>query len=124
MTRFYTTFLTTLFCVLCPFCLQAQPEQPAPKWVAKTCKAFVSVLTYNQQNELLHSGTGAFISQDGICVSDYALWRDAYRAVVVDMDGKSYDVERILGADDMYGAVRFRVAARKVNFLPVATATS
>ena len=102
----------------------AQHEQPAPKWVAKTCKAIVSVLTYDQQNELLHSGTGAFISQDGIGVSDYALWRDAYRAVVVDMDGKSYDVERILGADDMYGAVRFRVAARKVNHLSVAPAAA
>ena len=33
----------------------AQPEQPAPKWTAKACKAIVSVLTYDRNNELLHS---------------------------------------------------------------------
>ena len=103
----------------------AQPEQPAPKWTAKACKAIVSVLTYDRNNELLHSGTGAFITSDGVGVSDYSVWRDAYSGAVVDQDGHRYEVERILGADDTYGVVRFRVSgAKKVSTLSAATSSA
>ncbi|MBQ3780345.1 MAG: hypothetical protein II801_01010 [Bacteroidaceae bacterium] len=103
----------------------AQPEQPAPKWTAKACKAIVSVLTYDRNNELLHSGTGAFITPDGVGVSDYSVWRDAYSGAVVDQDGHRYEVERILGADDTYGVVRFRVSgAKKVSTLSAATSSA
>lgn len=103
----------------------AQPEQPAPKWTAKACKAIVSVLTYDRNNELLHSGTGAFITPDGVGVSDYSVWRDAYSGAVVDQDGYRYEVERILGADDTYGVVRFRVSgAKKVSTLSAATSSA
>ncbi len=103
----------------------AQPEQPAPKWTAKACKAIVSVLTYDRNNELLHSGTGAFITPDGVGVSDYSVWRDAYSGAVVDQDGHRYEVERILGADDTYGVVRFRVSgAKKVSTLSAATSST
>ncbi len=103
----------------------AQPEQPAPKWTTKACKAIVSVLTYDRNNELLHSGTGAFITPDGVGVSDYSVWRDAYSGAVVDQDGHRYEVERILGADDTYGVVRFRVSgAKKVSTLSAATSSA
>lgn len=82
------------------------------------------MITYDQNHELLHSGTGAFITTDGVCVSDYAVWRDAYSGVVVDAGGKKYDVERILGADDMYGVVRFSVAAKKTESLVLASPTA
>lgn len=124
MNRFYISLLCTLYFVLCTFPLAAQPEQPAPKWAARSSRAVVSVLTYDQKKELLHSGTGAYITADGVCVADYALFRDAYSAAVVGQDGKRYEVERILGADDMYGAVRFRVAAKKVDCLSVAPSTA
>ncbi|MDO4993671.1 MAG: hypothetical protein Q4E32_01565 [Bacteroidales bacterium] len=125
MNRIYHTLLCcTLYFVLYTSPTTAQPEQPAPKWVVKTSKAIVSVLTYDKNKELLHSGSGAFVSADGICVSDYAVWRDAYSASVIDQDGHRYEVERILGADDMYGVVRFRVKAQKVNYLTPAASTA
>ena len=123
MIRIHTILLCTTFLLFGTIKAFSQSEQSAPKWVAKTSKAIVSILTYDKNKELLHSGTGAFVSADGICVSDYAVWRDAYSASVIDQDGHSYEVERILGADDMYGVVRFRVAAKKVSFLTPAAST-
>ena len=117
MNRIYYTFLYVLSLWLSTSSAQAQSEQPTPKWAGKVGKAIVSVLTYDQNKELLHSGTGAFVTADGVCISDYSVWRDAYSASVIDQDGRRYEVERILGADDMYGVVRFRVPAKKVNFL-------
>ena len=124
MNRIYHTFLCTLYCILCTLYAQAQPEQPTPKWAGKVGKAIVSVLTYDKNKELLHSGTGTFITADGVGVSDYSVWRDAYSAVVIDQDGHRYEVERILGADDTYGVVRFRTDAKKVNFLTPAVSTA
>ena len=96
---------------------QVRAEEAAPKWTAKAQKAVVSVLTYDQKKELLHSGTGAFIQSDGTAIAPYSLFRGAYSAQVVDMSGNKYPVERILGASDTYGMVKFKTAHRKAPAL-------
>ena len=58
-----------------------------PKWAEKARKAVFSVITYDQEDKILRTGNGFFVSESGTGLSDYTLFKDAYRAVVIDADG-------------------------------------
>ena len=104
-------------------CLLAQGGMAqAPKWVEKAKQAVFSVVTYDQSDKILNTGNGFFISEDGVALSDYTLFKGAKRAVIVNSEGKQMPVVNIMGADDMYDVVKFRVGTeKKVHALPVAT---
>ncbi len=95
-------------------------EAAAPNWVNKVQKAIAAVTTYDKNDEMLKSGTAFFITADGQAIADYALFNGAYSAIVTDQSGQKSKVERILGADDTYALVKFKVNAKKVT--PVARA--
>jgi tetratricopeptide (TPR) repeat protein len=80
-----------------------------PKFASKVMKGIVSVNTYDKQGALLRQGTGFYIGANGEAVANYKLFRDAYKAVVVDASGKQLPVDCILGADDTYSMARFQV---------------
>ena len=82
----------------------------APKWVEKAKKAVFSVITYGEDDKLLNTGNGFFVSENGVALSDYSLFKGAKKAVIVNSEGKQMPVESIMGADDMYDVVRFKVA--------------
>ena len=88
-------------------------EAAVPKWGSKVQKGVVSVVSYDKDGNQLKSGTGFYISNDGIAIADYELFYGAYSAIVSDMNGKKNKVERILGANDTYSLVRFKVATEK-----------
>ena len=94
---------------------EASAQEPlAPKWVGKVQKkSIVEVYTYDKDKQLKSQGTGFFVTADGVCVADYGLFKDAYSAVVTDVKGNKYDVEKILGADETYSLVKFQVAGMK-----------
>ncbi len=83
--------------------------QPAPKFASKAQKAIISLNTYDKNGDLLHSGTAFYIGDNGEAIADYTLFKNACKAIVIDMNGKQADVDCILGADDTYSVVRFRV---------------
>lgn len=115
----------TLLMLVQSLCAGAQRmEVAAPKWAAKAQKAIVSVVTYDQNKELLHSGNGVFIGEDGMCIAEYELFRNAYSAVVITMDGKKLDVEKIMGADNNYNLVKFKASGAKVAALTPAPSTA
>ena len=89
--------------------------QALPKWTEKAKKAVFSVVTYNKDNQILNTGNGFYIDENGTAVSDYSLFRGAERAVVVTADGKELPVTCILGANDMYDVVKFQTATDKKN---------
>lgn len=101
-------------------CLMAQKD--TPKWVNKAKQAVFSIVTYDKEDKLINTGNGFFVSEDGIALSDYSLFRNAQRAVVITTDGKQLAVKNIMGANDMYDVVKFRVNIEKKvpSFLPVA----
>ena len=80
-----------------------------PKWVEKAKHAVFSIVTYDKNDKILNTGNGFFVSEDGIALSDYALFKGAQRAVIINYEGKQMLVESIMGADDMYDVVKFRV---------------
>lgn len=87
--------------------------QELPKWANKARKAVFSVVTYDKDNQILNTGNGFFIDENGTAVSDYTLFKGAERAVVVTAEGKELPVEYILGANDMYDVVKFKTAYDK-----------
>ncbi len=92
-----------------------------PKWVGKAKHAVFSIVTYDKNDKILNTGNGFFVTEDGVAISDYTLFKGAYRAVVMDYTGKQMNVENIMGANDMYDVVKFRVAItdKKVAALSV-----
>ncbi|MBR3093516.1 MAG: tetratricopeptide repeat protein [Bacteroidaceae bacterium] len=98
---------TIAACVVATLFTTAVMAQSAPKWASKVSKGIVSVMTYDKNDNLLHSGTGFFINTRGEAVADYAVFEGASKAVVLDATGKKYDVDYILGADETYGLVKF-----------------
>lgn len=91
--------------------------QPAPKFASKVQKSILSLNTYDKNGELMKSGTAFFVSQNGDAIADYSLFKNAYKAMVIDASGKQYDVDYILGADDTYSIVRFHVNTKGNSFL-------
>ena len=67
-------------------CLSSQwimAQKDAPKWVDKAKRAVFSIVTYDQEDKLMNTGNGFFISEDGIALSDYTLFKGAQRAVII-----------------------------------------
>lgn len=90
-------------------------EAPTQGWAKKALKSIISVNTYDQEQNLLHSGTGFYVTGNGIAVADYDLFRNAYSAVIIDQAGNKSNVVRILGANDTYGLVKFSTDVNKTT---------
>ena len=103
------------------FLIQGSMAQ-TPKWLEKAKRAVFSVVTYDKNDKMLNTGNGFFVSEDGLALSDYTLFKGAERAVVITSEGKQMPVSLILGANDMYDVIKFRVAIteKKVPALIVA----
>ncbi len=113
-----------LFVMICcqAFCGMAQKK--APKWMNKEREAVIMVTTYGENGQQIAQGLGFFVTETGEAVSGYALFQDARKAIVTDIDGQQYPVSRILGADELYDVIRFKVdSPRKTRFLSVAEGT-
>lgn len=111
-----------LFILLCLCSQLVLAQKEAPKWVDKAKRAVFSVVTYDNEDKLLNSGNGFFVTEDGIALSDYGLFKDAQRAVIVNSEGKQMTVKSIMGVNDMYDVVKFRVETeKKVPYLHIAS---
>lgn len=105
------------------FLLQGSMAQ-TPKWVEKAKRAVFSVVTYDKNDKMLNTGNGFFVSEDGLALSDYTLFKGAERAVVITSEGKQMPVSVILGADDMYDVIKFRVGITEKKVLALTVATT
>ena len=112
-------FLLSAFCLLEVQWSMAQ----APKWVDKAKRAVFSVITYGENDKILNTGNGFFVTEDGVALSDCSLFEGAQRAVVVNSEGVQMPVVSIMGANDMYDVIKFRVgiSTKKVPALHPAT---
>ncbi len=93
-----------------------------PKFAKKVQKGIISVNTYDKQGNLLHQGTAFYVGQNGEAIADYSVFKGAYKATAIDAQGKQYDVDCVLGADDSYSLVRFRVNTKGNAVLNVVNA--
>ncbi|MBQ0023150.1 MAG: hypothetical protein KBT29_07920 [Prevotellaceae bacterium] len=104
--------LSTLLIIIFQFAFFVIHSAAQPKFAGKVQKGIFSINTYDKQNNLIHQGTGFYVGQNGEAVASYAVFKNAAKATVIDAAGKQYDVDCVLGADDTYSLVRFRVATK------------
>ena len=80
-----------------------------PSWVKKATKSVFTLKTFAEDGSLIGSSNGFFTSDKGDAVSNYTPFKGASRAVVIDASGKELPVVSIVGVNDMYDVVKFRV---------------
>lgn len=97
--------LFTLHCSL--LTLYAQPA-----WVKKATKSVFTLKTFADDGSLIASSNGFFTGADGEAVSNFTPFKGAVRAVIIDAQGKEMPVVSIIGANDMYDVVKFRVGGK------------
>lgn len=101
-----------------PFVAMAQPS-----WVKKATKSVFTLKTFAEDGSLIGSSNGFFTSDKGDAISNYTPFKGASRAVVIDASGKELPVVSIVGVNDMYDVVKFRVNG-KTQPLAISSATT
>lgn len=97
------------------------PALAQPSWVKKATKSVFTLKTFDASETLIGSGTGFFIAETGEAVSCYSTFKGVSSAVIIDAQGKEWPVECILGANETYDVIKFRVGVKKPLPLPIAT---
>jgi len=88
------------------------PAVAQPAWVKKATKSVFTLKTFAADGSLIASSNGFFTGSNGEAVSNFAPFKGASRAVVIDAQGKEMPVVSIIGANDMYDVVKFRVSGK------------
>lgn len=112
--------LLLLILICCHLLPATAQKNAAPKWMEKSKKAVVLITTYGKDGTKLTSGTGIFVSETGDVLTAYELFKGAEKASVTDVEGKTYPVTHIVGADELYDVIKVKAETpKKVQFLPV-----
>lgn len=92
------------------------------KWSKNAAKTTFTLKTFAPNGNLIGSATGFFVGTGGEAVSNFAPFKGASRAVVIDAGGEEHPVECIVGASDIYDVAKFKVSATKTAAVTAATA--
>ena len=99
--------------------------QPAP--VKKAAKSMFKLTTFDASGNVLNAGYGVFVAEDGTCLGSWEPFVGASSAVVIDAQGRKYDVDCLIGANEIYDVAKFRVIVpegKKMAITPVPVATA
>lgn len=80
-------------------------------------KAVFKILTYDRNNKPLASGSGFFLSANGIAISNVHVFKDAYSAKVKLLDGKELNVQYIIDFDESFDLIKFKIDGTNFPFL-------
>jgi tetratricopeptide (TPR) repeat protein len=105
-----------LFAALCTF---AQPG-----WVKNASRSVFTLKTFAADGSLIASSNGFFTGANGEAVSNFTPFKGATRAIVIDAQGKELQVAGIMGANDMYDVVKFRVNGNKTQSLALSSSVA
>ena len=94
-----------------------------PGSVQKVAKSVFSLTTLNKDGGIIASTQDDFIDNKGTAISTFKPFIGATKATVVDANGKSMEVDAIMGADELYDMAKFRVIGN-TNAAPIASKAS
>ena len=112
-----TIFITLL---LMPFMAMAQSAA-----VKKAAKSMFKLTTFDASGNLLHTGYGAFVDANGTCLATWEAFIGASKANIIDAQGRKYDVDCLIGANEIYNVSKFKVVVpeeKKMAITPIAIA--
>lgn len=115
-----------IFTILAAFvCLTTALAQPSP--VKKAAKSMFKLTTFNAEGKIINTAYGAFVGSNGECLSTWTPFVGASSATVIDAQGRKYDIDCIIGANEIYNVSKFRVkvpADKKMAITPLAIASA
>lgn len=88
--------------------------------VKKAVNATFTLTTFKADGSILATSNGAFISNNGVGVTTWKPFVGADRAVIIDNKGQKYEVEAILGANEIYDIAKLKINTA-TSSLPFAT---
>lgn len=83
-----------------------------PSAVKNVQKAVFAFITYDKEGKTLGEGHGVFVSNDGEAIAQCKPFIGCHRAVVTDNAGKTYEVKRMLGANEVHNVAHFKIDAK------------
>ena len=86
-----------------------------PGWVKSASKSVFTLKTFGSDGSMIASTTGFYTGPHGEAISNLTPFKDASRAIIIDAQGKEYQVSAILAANEIYDVVKFRVANNKTQ---------
>ena len=95
-----------------------------PGWVKNASRSVFTLKTFATDGSLIASSNGFFTGANGEAVSNFTPFKGAARAVVIDAQGKELQVTGIMGANDMYDVVKFRVNGNKTQSLALSSSVA
>ena len=108
-------------CILYCLLLVTVTSFSQPDWSKKATKSVFTLKTFAADGSLIASTNGFFTNANGEAVSTYSPFKGASRAIIIDSQGKEFQVTGILGANDMYDVVKFRVNNNKCQPLTISS---
>ena len=112
-----TIFITLL---LMPIMAMAQSSA-----VKKAAKSMFKLTTFDANGNLLHTGYGAFVDANGTCLATWEAFIGASKANIIDAQGRKYDVDCLIGANEIYNVSKFKVVVpedKKMAITPITIA--
>ena len=73
-------------------------------------------MTFDRNKNALASGSGFFISADGIAISNVHVFKDAYFVKIKLIDGRELNVQSIVDFDESFDLIKFKVETTKTSF--------
>lgn len=95
-----------LFTILFALC-SASFAQPSA--VKNAAKSVFKLTTYGSDGAEIATSHGVFVGEDGIGISSLKPFIGASSAIVTDVQGNQLNVIRIMGIDNIYDVIKFRV---------------
>ena len=92
-----------------------------PDWTKKATKSVFTLKTFTADGSMIASTNGFYTGTNGEAVSNFTPFKGATSAIIIDAQGKEFEVISILGANDIYDVVKFRVNNPKSQPLSIST---
>ena len=94
-------------------------QAKAPKWYKKSRNAVCQVIAYDDKGNETGRATGFFTSPDGCGITGYDILSSATKAVAIDVNGNSFDIRYVIGANRIYDVARFKITgtSKPVQYL-------
>ena len=93
-----------------------------PNWTKTATKSVFTLKTFSADGSMIASTNGFYTGTHGEAISNFSPFKGAARAVIIDAQGKEYQVTGMMGANDIYDVVKFRVNNPKSQPLTIGSA--
>src|SRR5260221_1350566 len=94
-----------------------------PALVQRAKPAVVEILTFDQQNDLLKTGTGFFISPDGLILTNFHVISGASSIMAKTPTGAVYFLKSVLSASKTYDVAELQFFATDVPYLSLGSSS-